>query len=59
MFFSIYKIKTFYKKLGFLKRNFKKCFKTYGSTVIKEIFKKQGILKQGNFRKTFKNIFYF
>ena len=41
------------KKLGFLKRNFKELFKNHGSSVIKEFFKKQGILKPGNFR-TFK-----
>ena len=41
-------------KVGFLKRNFKEnqgISKNHGSFVIKEIFKKEGILKPGNFFK--------
>ena len=55
MFLLFTKLKLFTKtkRLGFLKRNFKECFKNHGSSVIKEFFKKQGILKPGNFR-TFK-----
>ena len=57
--FTMYKQKqTFYYlqriKVGFLKRNFFKKgksrnFKNDGSLVIKEFYKKQGILKPGNF----------
>ena len=40
---------TMYKQVGFLKRNFKEYFENQGIPVIKENFKKQGILKPGNF----------
>ena len=40
----------FIKYVGFFKKGiFKEYFKNHGSLVIKEIFKKQGILKPGNF----------
>ena len=45
-----------YKKVGFLKKGIlRNILKNHGSFVIKEIFKKQGILKPGNFfSKTYK-----
>ena len=61
MFFSIYKLKTFYKKLGFLKRNFKECFKKLWKHRNKGIFQKTRNSQTGEFLKTyfrtFKNIF--
>ena len=53
--YKTYNICWVFKKFSFKENQgkIKECFENHGSFVIKEIFKKEGILKPGNF---FKNI---